>query len=170
MTCELFRSNFFYIHNIWLLAVMPITTTETLICPGWETPVVPVSQPGTPVRDKRGALLSRLVTPTGTKGPLLSRLPDLGQKGTPFLSRTGIPGWETGTTGVSQPGQINVFVVVRVFAKSFAKLLEECFKCICQKSRMPTSFSKLLEMLDTSWCLVAIKLLETPWRIGVAKT
>ena len=70
------------------------TTTKTLICPGWETAVVPVSQPGTPVRDKRGALLSRvwqpgqkvlpaptwlahpfvpvgtrLVLPTGTKGP-----------------------------------------------------------------------------------------------------
>ena len=38
-------------------------------------------------------LLSRLVLPTGTKV-------------------TGVPGWETGTTGVSQPGQINVFVVV----------------------------------------------------------
>ena len=31
------------------------TTTETLICPGWETLVVPVSQPGTPGRDKRGS-------------------------------------------------------------------------------------------------------------------
>ena len=30
----------------------------------------------------------------------------------PLLSRTGVSGWETGTTGVSQPGQINVFVVV----------------------------------------------------------
>ena len=29
-------------------------TTETLICPGWETPIVPVSQPGPPGRDKRG--------------------------------------------------------------------------------------------------------------------
>jgi hypothetical protein len=29
------------------------------------------------------------------------------------LSRTGVPGWETGTTAVSQPGQINVFVVVQ---------------------------------------------------------
>ena len=29
------------------------TTTETLICPGWETLVVPVSKPGTPGRDKR---------------------------------------------------------------------------------------------------------------------
>src|SRR6185312_7483544 len=35
-----------------------------------------------------------------------------GTKGHPLLSRTGVPGWETGTTAVSQPGQINVFVVV----------------------------------------------------------
>jgi len=37
-----------------------------------------------------------------------------GTKGHPLLSRTGVPGWETGTTGVSQSGQINVFVVVHV--------------------------------------------------------
>ena len=30
-------------------------------------------------------------------------------KRAPLLSRTGVPGWETGTTAVSQPGQINVF-------------------------------------------------------------
>ena len=35
-----------------------------------------------------------------------------GTKRHPLLSRTGVPGWETETTGVSQPGQINVFVVV----------------------------------------------------------
>ena len=29
-----------------------------------------------------------------------------------FLSRHGVPGWETGTKKVSQPGQIKVFVVV----------------------------------------------------------
>ena len=54
------------------------------------------------VRHPRGRwlhLLSRLVLPTGTKGH-------------PLLSRTGVPCWETGTTAVSQPGQINVFVVV----------------------------------------------------------
>ena len=32
-----------------------LTTTETLIYPGWETLVVPVSQPGTPDRDKGGS-------------------------------------------------------------------------------------------------------------------
>ena len=35
-------------------------------------------------------------------------------KRAPLLSRTGVPSWETGTTGVSQPGQINVFVVVNL--------------------------------------------------------
>ena len=39
------------------------TNTKTLICPGWETPIVPVSQPWTPVRDKRGAFLSRVWQP-----------------------------------------------------------------------------------------------------------
>ena len=44
------------------------TTTKTLICPGWETPVVPVSQP---------------VTPTGTKGAASAHV-----AGAPFC-----PGW-----------------------------------------------------------------------------
>ena len=55
------------------------------------------------VRQPRGRwqhLLSRLVLPTGTKV-------------------TGVPGWETGTTGVSQPGQINVFIVVHVASTSY---------------------------------------------------
>ena len=33
-------------------------------------------------------------------------------------TRTGVPGWETGTTAVSQPGQINVFVVVHPPSRS----------------------------------------------------
>ena len=41
-----------------------------------------------------------------------------------------------------------VFAKLPYFAKSFAKLLEECFKRFCQKSRMPTPFAKLLEMLS----------------------
>ena len=50
----------------------------------------------------------------------------------PLLSRTGVPGWETGTTGVSQLGQINVFVVVDVWShveedKVYHKVIEEHF-------------------------------------------
>ena len=109
---------------------VPDNTTEMLICPGWETLIVPVFQPGTPGRDKRGyfcpgsgnrdkKLLSRLVTPTGTKGrSLLSRLPDSGQKD-PLLSRPGVPGWETRTTRVSQLGQISL--TKHVF----------CYICVC---------------------------------------
>ena len=37
-----------------MLLYLALTTTERLICPGWETLVIPVSQPGTPGRDKRG--------------------------------------------------------------------------------------------------------------------
>ena len=83
---------------------------------------------------KKRDLLSRLVTrgrwqhllfrlvvlSTGTKGHLLFRLPDPGQKG-PLLSRTGVPGWETGTTGVSQSEQINVFVVATQARGEFEK-------------------------------------------------
>ena len=57
-------------------------------------PFVPV---GVTNRDKRSSFVP-VATP-GTKGHRL-------------LSRTGVPGWETGTTAVSQPRQINVFVVV----------------------------------------------------------
>ena len=52
-------------------------------------------------RDKRVSFV--LVARPGTKGFLL-------------LSRHGVPGWETGTKKVSQPGQIKVFVVV-IFVK-----------------------------------------------------
>jgi len=44
-------------------------------------------------------------------------------------------------------GEKRVFAKLLYFAKSFAKLLERCFKCFCQKLRMPTPFAKLLEML-----------------------
>ena len=80
-------------HVLIISTARQSTTTETLICSGWETSVVPISQPGTPGRDKRSALLSRvwqpgqkglpaprawrtllsrLVLPTGTKGPFFS--------------------------------------------------------------------------------------------------
>ena len=45
------------------MELLKYTTTETLIYPDWETLVVPVSQPGTPGRDKRGVLLSRVWQP-----------------------------------------------------------------------------------------------------------
>ena len=61
---------------------LTITTTKTLICPGWETPIVPVSQPGTPVRDKRGALFVPGLA-TGTKGAASAHM-----TGAPFC-----PGW-----------------------------------------------------------------------------
>jgi len=40
------------------------------------------------------------------------------------LSRTGVPGWETGTTAVSQPGQINVFAVVSPIPPKLAMTIE----------------------------------------------
>ena len=71
--------------KITFYPLLETTTIEMLICLGWETLVVPVSQLGTPDRDKRGGpfvpglatgtkgyLLSRLVLPTGTKGPFFS--------------------------------------------------------------------------------------------------
>ena len=58
-----------------------------------------------------------------------------GTKGHPLLSRTGVPGWETGTTAVSQPGQINVFVVVAPIATPKSK--EEI-----------THFPSLLDLTD----------------------
>ena len=100
-----------------------VATTKTLICPGWETAVVPVSQPGTPVRDKRGCpfvpglatgtkedLLSRLVTPTGTKGAASAHV-----AGAPFC-----PGW------CYQPGQKVPFFHVFLFSILFLFQLYFC--------------------------------------------
>ena len=58
-------------------------------------------------------LWSWLVFSTGTKGTLLSQVPNPGWQ--PPLSRLGGPGWESGTTGVFHPGQITCFVVVTGF-------------------------------------------------------
>ena len=62
-----------------------------------------------------------------------------GTKGHPLLSRTGVPGWETGTTAVSQPGQINVFVVVSPPFRPYGPPLlpqSEPRKHIPQRSRL----------------------------------
>ena len=93
--------------------INPNTTTKTLICPGWKTPVIPVSQPETPVpfcpgsgnRDKREPFVpvgntnrdKRVRQPRGRWLYLLSRLPDPGQKGTPFCPGLAFP--------VGKPGQ-----------------------------------------------------------------
>ena len=50
---------------------------------------------------------------TWKKRDILSRLPDPGQKGTPFCPGLAFPVGKPGQQGISQPGQINVFVVVR---------------------------------------------------------
>jgi len=73
-----FRHNpkfIFWVVNIFLNKINQLlifqrgfTTTETLICPGWETLVVPVFQPGTPGRPFIPGLA------TGTNSYLLSRL------------------------------------------------------------------------------------------------
>ena len=47
-----------------------------------------------------------------------------GTKGFPLLSRHGVPGWETGTKKVSQPGQIKIFVVVYVKRDIIADLIK----------------------------------------------
>jgi len=83
---------------------------------------------GKEMRTEKKDILSRLVTPTGTKGapatwhwqPLTNRdkrVPFVpvarpGTKGSSLLSRPGVLGWETGTKRVSQSGQISVSVVV----------------------------------------------------------
>ena len=66
---------------------------------------------------KKRDLLSRLVTGCASyvgAGSTFCPGCQTRDKRAPLLSRTGVPGWETGTTAVSQPGQINVFVVVKL--------------------------------------------------------
>ena len=74
-------------------------------------------------RDKKGApamwALAAPFVPIGvTNRDKRSSFVPVARPGTkqhPLLSRTGVLGWETGTTGVSQPGQINIFVVVKLY-------------------------------------------------------
>jgi len=60
-------------------------------------------------------LLSQLVTPTETKGCARHVALRPGTKGHPLLSRPGVPGWETGTTEISQLEQINISIVVNIY-------------------------------------------------------
>ena len=53
-----------------LESLVPATTKERLICPGWKTFVVPVFQPETSGRDKRGCSFVPGLA-TGTKSTLL---------------------------------------------------------------------------------------------------
>ena len=68
-----------------------------------------------------------------------------GTKGHPILSRTGVPGWEIGTTGISQPGQINVFVVVIHVFPCIVVLDPLCDRS-CSQQRSAAASSLLLTM------------------------
>ena len=81
------------------VAAWPSTTTKMLICPGWKTAVVPVSQPGTPVRDKRGCPFV----------PGLATAASAHVAGAPFC-----PGW------CYQPGQKVSFFSCFSFLNSFS--------------------------------------------------
>ena len=66
-------------------------------------------------QEKKGDLLAAPFVPVGiTNRDKRSSSVPVARPGTkaPLLSRPGVPGWETGTTRVSQPEQINVSVVV----------------------------------------------------------
>ena len=89
--------------------------------------------------------MSRLVTPTGTKGcashvalaaPFVP-VARPGTKGPPLLSWPGVPGWEIGIIRISQLEQISVSVVVLAFLDIIARTPRPAISC-------GTSFSKLL--------------------------
>ena len=96
--------------------VIIYTTTERLICPSWETLIIPVSQPGTPGRNKRGGpfvpgLATGLLSqPTGTKGAASAHV-----AAAPFC-----PGW------CYQPGQKVPFFHVFLFSILFLFQLYFC--------------------------------------------
>ena len=68
------------------------------------------------VRSSGGGRKKKLFFPVGitNRDKRVSFVPVVrsGTKGFPLLSRHSVPGWETGTKKVSQPGQIKVSVVV----------------------------------------------------------
>ena len=80
--------------------VTPTGTKECARHVALATPFVPVG------------VTNRNKIPTGTKDCSGCQTRD---KRAPLLSRPGVPSWKTGTTGVFQPGQISVSVVVDFF-------------------------------------------------------
>ena len=109
-----FRHNpkfIFWVVNIFLNKINQLlifqrgfTTTETLICPGWETLVVPVFQPGTPGRPFVPGLA------TGTNSYLLSRL---GATSATWLAHPFVP------VGVTNRDKMSFFFLVFLFSIFF---------------------------------------------------
>ena len=85
-----------------------ITTTERLTCPGWETLVVPISQPGMPSQNKRGSFCPG-------SGNRDKRCCQRHVAGAPFC-----PGW------CYQPGQKVLFFPVFLFLIFFLFQLYFC--------------------------------------------
>ena len=101
-------------------------------------------------------LLSRLLTPTGTKGcarhvalaaPFIPfgvvPVARSGTKGHPLLSRPGVPGWETGAIEIFQSRQISVSVVV-----SFD--LAASYPSICRREPAFTQLKIRVRLRSTS--------------------
>ena len=126
-----FRHNpkfIFWVVNIFLNKINQLlifqrgfTTTETLICPGWETLVVPVFQPGTPGRPFIPGLA------TGTNSYLLSRL---GATSATWLAHPFVP------VGVTNRDKMSFFFLVFLFSIFFLFQLYFCIsiKLICWNS------------------------------------
>jgi len=102
----------FWVVNIFLNKINQLlifqrgfTTTETLICPGWETLVVPVFQPGTPGRPFVPGLA------TGTNSYLLSRL---GATSATWLAHPFVP------VGVTNRDKMSFFFLVFLFSIFFS--------------------------------------------------
>ena len=135
-----FRHNpkfIFWVVNIFLNKINQLlifqrgfTTTETLICPGWETLVVPVSQPGTPGRDKWGcSFVLGLATGTKSNTNRDKRVCQCHMAGAPFC-----PGW------CYQPGEKVPFFHVFLFSILF---LFQLYFCISIKLMYWNSVCKI---------------------------
>jgi len=119
----------FWVVNIFLNKINQLlifqrgfTTTETLICPGWETLVVPVFQPGTPGRPFIPGLA------TGTNSYLLSRL---GATSATWLAHSFVP------VGVTNRDKMSFFFLFSFsqfffyFNYTFAFQLNLCIEIQC---------------------------------------